>query len=102
MSRKIESMHDSDAYDSDGHLADEALAAWARAALAAGDAATWLIALIAQGEDPADGMTAEEIEECWPTLTDSSSGEEIASLTAESAQVIADTWGSPWREGGAA
>jgi hypothetical protein len=87
-----------DAYDLEGHLTDEALKQWEEDASAAGDAATMLIAGIAQGETKVEGMTPDEIEATWPTVMDSSSGEEIAAMTIEEAQAEADTWGSPWTE----
>lgn len=83
-------------------MADEDLAAWSRAAERAGDAATMLIADIARGKaDYLDGLSAADIEESWPTVTDSSSGDEILNLARHGwrpAERIASTWGSPWPE----
>jgi hypothetical protein len=76
------------------------LESWEDAAAQAGDAATMLIAGIARG-CPARGllgMTAEDVEREWPTVTDSSSGDEIVALLRSPAQAlaIAESWGSPY------
>lgn len=80
-------------------MTDEQYEAWEDAAAAAGDAATMLIAGIARGcphRGLAD-MSPSEIEDNWPTVTDSSSGEEIYALLRhpDRARAVADSWGDP-------
>ena len=80
-------------------MTDEDLEAWEDAAAAAGDAATMLIAGIARGM-PARGlagMSPAEIEAEWPTVTDSSSGQEIFYLVRapHRARKMAEAWGDP-------